>query len=498
MNDDLTRAIQSLADRLVDQAGRDDAVRADVRALATAILEATERPPATPAVATAAPEPPAAPVPLIELTLGRTPPPPARLDPVVSLAADRGTADEDLPGVEARCRLKADGLRWAASRRRLMDGGADFALEIAPSDREILDRARGLACFLWMNTPDFEVPADPSSLTVAAGCFEAVADAVSLVRGLLADESNRRYFEPALNLLAEAQSALRVVIDRIDGRKDPDQYATYDWLRGVAAREQIYIQRYMRIDDPAVPASHSGIRARIQKLDAGCQDVRRQAKKRNSLLSRLRYHARRVESELGDEYDWGKIFATLDDLVDEGEPPSRVEIREALLPILERMPDVDEPPRGLQMALREVDRYLAARRPATQEPEAPEPPTAEVVAAARLLAGKAVVLIGGARRPDAHDALRSALGLQELIWIETREHESIERFEHSVARPDVALVILAIRWSSHAFGEVKTFCDRYGKPLLRLPGGYNPNQVAKQVLDQCSGRLGDGRDGAEA
>ncbi|AMV39709.1 hypothetical protein [Planctomyces sp. SH-PL62] len=102
------------------------------------------------------------------------------------------------------------------------------------------------------------------------------------------------------------------------------------------------------------------------------------------------------------------------------------------------------------------------------------------------------MLIGGDRRSEAHASLRSALKLAELIWIETREHESIERFEPSIARPDVALVILAIRWSSHAFGEVKSFCDEYGKPLLRLPGGYNPNQVARQILQQCSDRLQDG------
>src|SRR5262249_32543970 len=62
-------------------------------------------------------------------------------------------------------------------------------------------------------------------------------------------------------------------------------------------------------------------------------------------------------------------------------------------------------------------------------------------------------------------------------------------FEPYVARPDVAVVVLAIRWSSHSFGEVKEFCDQYGKPLGRLPGGYNPNQVALQILGQCSERL---------
>jgi hypothetical protein len=85
--------------------------------------------------------------------------------------------------------------------------------------------------------------------------------------------------------------------------------------------------------------------------------------------------------------------------------------------------------------------------------------------------------------------LKTALGLKDLIWIETREHQSIEGFEPAIARPDVAVVLLAIRWSSHAFGDVKRYCDRHGKLLVRLPGGYNPNQVAAQILSQGSGQL---------
>ena len=53
----------------------------------------------------------------------------------------------------------------------------------------------------------------------------------------------------------------------------------------------------------------------------------------------------------------------------------------------------------------------------------------------------------------------------------------------------MALVIVAIRWSNHSFSDVKVFCDRHGKPMVRLPAGYNPNQVAVQVLAQCSGLL---------
>ena len=77
------------------------------------------------------------------------------------------------------------------------------------------------------------------------------------------------------------------------------------------------------------------------------------------------------------------------------------------------------------------------------------------------------------------------------MWIETKEHQSITAFEPAIAEPELALVLLAIRWSSHAFGDVKQYCDRHGKPLVRLPGGYSPNQVAVQILAQCSEKLGD-------
>src|SRR5687767_961263 len=42
------------------------------------------------------------------------------------------TTDAELFAVEAHCRLKAEGIRWAATRRRRMEEGAEFRVEIAP------------------------------------------------------------------------------------------------------------------------------------------------------------------------------------------------------------------------------------------------------------------------------------------------------------------------------------------------------------------------------
>jgi hypothetical protein len=163
-------------------------------------------------------------------------------------------------------------------------------------------------------------------------------------------------------------------------------------------------------------------------------------------------------------------------------------LRELLIPIHADLPELDELPQRFVLVLREINRFLEGRI-SPQEVGAPAVLTSEVVEAARFLSGRSVVLIGGIRRPDAHAMLKEALKLRDLVWIETREHESIEKFEPFVARPDVALVLLAICWSSHSYGDVKRFCDRYDKPMARLPGGYNPNQVAAQILSQCSEQL---------
>ena len=110
-----------------------------------------------------------------------------------------------------------------------------------------------------------------------------------------------------------------------------------------------------------------------------------------------------------------------------------------------------------------------------------------------MLSGRKVFLLGGLRRPAAKEALERAFDLSELIWFETREHESVSGFEPYVAQSDVAVVLLAIRWSSHSYGEVKQFCEKYGKAFVRLPGGYNPNQVARQILQQVGGKLVEAR-----
>jgi len=55
--------------------------------------------------------------------------------------------------IEQRCRLKAEGARWAAKRRRLLKESADYATEIEPRDQELIGKlgaSINSVCFrLW-------------------------------------------------------------------------------------------------------------------------------------------------------------------------------------------------------------------------------------------------------------------------------------------------------------------------------------------------------------
>jgi hypothetical protein len=243
--------------------------------------------------------------------------------------------------------------------------------------------------------------------------------------------------------------------------------------------------------DPADPTAWHDLQGRIEALREAFQEARHDRRERRSLFNRIRYHGRRVASASeGREAveDWQRIGESVAGLLATGLPASNVELRDLLLPWHERIPAGFEPGEALELALREIDRYLASRE--TEEPrERRCEPTPEVRRAAELLRGRRVVLIGGQERPRSREALELAFELAELRWISTSSATSYTSFEPEIARPETALVILAIRWSAHSFENVKEYCERYGKPYVRLPAGYGPNRVAAEILSQASGRL---------
>jgi len=400
--------------------------------------------------------------------------------------------DEELPLIEQRCRLKAEACRWAEERRRRAQQTPDFRSEVEPRDRDLIAQAKQIPdCFLWMSHPSAPNPADPNEWLVLAGCFDALANGVGLMQRLLEEnEEGTDAFQQAVDLLAEAQSAVRIAVLRMDGPPtDHDQARVFGWLKMQASNRQIFIRRFMRLDDPAEPARWGDLNKRVMELAGRWDESRRKVTNRKKIFGRLRYKLSQV-ANAGSEAQslWMTIAEDVDELVKSGTPPSNLELRDLLADHIEQLPELATMPAGFQLTIREIDKHLATAPPRDDDDDSPasDPLFNEV---AEMLAGKAVILIGGERRPHAAESIEHAFLLSELIWIDTRAHESTAGFEPYVARPEVAMVLLAIRWSSHSYGEVQDFCRQYGKPLVRLPGGYNPRQIAAQILDQCSNRL---------
>lgn len=413
--------------------------------------------------------------PLRELTLGRSPPP----QPIHGDAGSRADAEaEEVERLRQGCWSKAEAIRWQVECHQGLWEGVESPIDEAPVDPErIAWSGRLVDCFYWLDAEDPSRSANFSLLDDVGGCYEAMAEGLGLIVGV---EGRRGKLERALPLLAEAQSMLRAALQRLRAPADPDQVTVYQMVRDAAARHRIFVRRHLRTDDPADPTGWPGLLSRIE-MAAGGPTSRPQREK----LDRIREHLEPIGRGDGTEEDWQAIITLAEEAIGEGLPPSNREIRELLLPFVDAIPDREDLPPGFRLVLREIDRYLATRPGPSQPPSKETTPT-EIKEAARLLAGRSVVLIGGIRRREAQEALRRAFRLKDLIWIQTREHQSIEPFESIVARPDVALVLLAIRWSSHSFGDVRQFCIRHGKRLVRLPGGYGPQQVAVQILAQAS------------
>jgi hypothetical protein len=419
--------------------------------------------------------------PLIELTLGRPRPSSDGLGSSALKTSPVSWRDE-LLALETRCRSKAEVARWAAEDQRRLHEGIELSPAGSTLDPDMSAWAEKLFDgFYWSSKSTTSITGEIDLLDQVGGCFEAVAESLAYVR---ASKGPSKAFERALHLLAEAQSALRQVLLKLNLTHDPEQEDVFQWVRTTAARSEIYVPRYMRADDPADPASWLSLLTRIEEA----RSTGRKTPSQSAMLKQLEHHQKLITEGTATELDWDAIVDAVDALIGDGLPPSSREIRELLLPIVDAMPDRPDLPKNVQLVVREIDRFLATRSPSPRL-EATHEPTEEVKRAADLLRGKSVVLIGGDLRREAQESLRKAFELESLIWLQTKEHQSVETLEPLIARPEVALVLLAIRFASHGFGDAKQFCENHGKPLVRLPGGYSPNQVAAQILMQCSEQL---------
>ena len=179
--------------------------------------------------------------------------------------------DDDLSLMAKRCRIKAEGTLWALEREERLRNDADFHDEIRPTDHEIIQRARQVPnCFLWMNQPRDDIWTRAGDYDLIADCYDALAESLTVLDASL-DAGTADQFLQAVNLTAEAQSALRSAVARVEKFPDSDQQMAYHWLRNRANLDRFYIARYMKISDPADPDRSETILTEAAALLAAIQ-----------------------------------------------------------------------------------------------------------------------------------------------------------------------------------------------------------------------------------
>lgn len=409
------------------------------------------------------------------------------------------TANPDLELIHARSRLKAAFCLWVVDRERKRLNGADIMASIEPVNRDYIGKAKQLKdCYLWMHYHEWTgLTAEKLAHHITlSNCYNSVAEGIELIQGIDRKAGGReehyRFFLQAVFMLAEAQSALLVAIHRLREFIDDDQIQTYQWLINTAEQEGFYIDRHLKRDDPADPDQALELQQRMRQCREEMEEDHKRAHQRKKLFGKIRHKCSVIQQNPGDaEHAWLVLADTVHELIEDGLPPSNTELRELLLSVMEYYPGLNEPPIGFDRVLEEVESYLENQADADADDAENFVPryTEDVKKVSRLLDGRAMVYIGGEKKPEAGKALEKAFGLSDLIWLDTRPHQSITLFESSIARPEVAAVLIGIRFTSHCHSEAKRYCEMYGKPMVRLPRGYNPNQVADQILKQCSDQL---------
>ena len=495
MTDELAEALIALFERLEPYVRSDAQLRDAVAGLGRAVAAWTEQ--VAPAAAVPAPEPlpvvePVRPAVLVpppppvvipaDFSLAKPPKPIVR-PPVFAEEDDRGITPIDLSVIVRRCQLKGEAARLVASRKR-----GEFP---SASPDDLIRRAGGLPdCDLWMLHPGDYVDA-PKAWDDLGGAYAVGAEAAELLSVLkeLPDGLAERHRERVLYAVAEAQAMMWAGLLDVHRRVDNDQVHLFVHVREEARQAQIYINRYLKREDRVSADTWPGLLSRLAILKEQLSGDRNKARVRDKGLKSLMYKLRKMgESPATAAGEWPRVLELLEEVVSAGVPASNADIRELLLPILDTLPDDQEPGPHAERVFLAVNEYLATR-PAPAVAAVEEEPSAEVRAVAELLRGREVVLIGGVERAASARAIERAFGLSNLNWISTRPHESVTYFEPAVARPEAAVVLLAIRWSSHSYGDVKDYCDKYGKPIVYLTAGYNPNQIAHQILSQVGDRL---------
>lgn len=417
-------------------------------------------------------------------------------------------SDADLSTMIDRCRLKAEGARWAIQRDERIREGADFKLDVKPHDLQIIDRAKHVAnCFLWMNQPRADIRSKSLDFRRIADCFDALAETLVTLNVALATDDTELFLE-SVQLIAEAQSALRCAVSKVEDHPDTDQQLAYHWLRNRASKDRFYISRFMKITDPADPGNCLNVQQKAIELRSQAT-VARPSRQRGSWLEKARFHLRKIASNLEstNEYDWLKVGDAIDQWIDEGGSIRSRELRDILLPLVDDIPDVEFPANfervidvlistSIPNNVPRINVSMLAKPVVDTDSEQSESTelasdrSLEVKQASNWLGGKRLALFAGEFDADLNDQIVRSFRLRSLDWIPPEEHHA--EIEEHAETVDVIAILVTNQWETLLWDEVSEFAGRCGVPCVRLPSNCNPHQIAVQIIKQCPDKLSGG------
>ncbi len=402
----------------------------------------------------------------------------------------------DLGLIATRCALKAVACRSFVRRRSTapMSPEEDRCIE---EMHGLIDTAKSMReCLLWMFFREYRHP-DDDAMERIARWYDAQAAAARLMATLDASGRLRRPdLERVMQLFAHANSGLRGVLEATWlTRPDVDQQEGHLWLRWETKVREVLVERYMRMADPADPASVGEL---TEELEAFAREIAERAEQEASIgqsLQRVRYHAELLagEGSFDPGHDWGRIESSLAELERAGVSPTDARVTTAIeeLAEVEIEPGVTSERSGKALeALRALVQQVEAEE--RNEPSTKRKWSERVLEVRGLLAGRRVVVVGGEERREAVSRFVDAFGLAGVDWVTLTEHGSSAAIRAPIERADTALVLILIKLTGHLHAdEAKRFAKAAGKPFVLLKAGYNPERVALAVCNQASDQLAD-------
>lgn len=481
MDDSIPRPVREAGGTILDALLALAAEREDVRRALTTVnawlaRELTRR--AEVARTSAAPAPSPAELPAVhhdDVLVPRGPAP-----------APDDTRPVDLARIAARALWKADALALALARRA---AGPAPGPDLRQRESELRSRQSAAgAPWAWMlDAPPARVEDD--ALEVLRRNYSNVARIAERLEQLERAEA----LEPAppvdlLRLVAEAQSALLAALAGVGLRQDDDQRDLFQWLRDRTTRHRIYVDRHMRLEDPANPHSADELARRFEELAERALSQGAGRKHRTQLLNKVRYHVRRlIEGVAAPADEWNSLAAALErwrehhlELNDRG-------LVEVLGPLAAL-----EVPAGISDAAAPVI-LEALRLVRGQDPARPDA-LAEV---AVLLGGRRALMVSDTSDPAARAALAQELGLADLGWLTVppvtadgaRSDERIAAILAGLTASTAELVFMGVKLPQEEYLAFKDACVARHLPFVRLPGTLAPGAVAHQTARQVGWRL---------